>query len=381
MAITNGEDKARAGIIGRHPTLLAALASATRVAPTSIPVLVTGETGTGKDLLARLIHEHSRQARGPLVTVNCGTLPRELADSQLFGHERGAFTGAGGRRIGCFEEANGGTLVLDEIGELPLEVQPKLLRVLEAGQVRRLGGRGEIAVNVRVVALTLRDLRREIAWGTFREDLFHRLAGFEIALPALRERAEDIPLLVEWFWARAAANERPARLSPAAIKSLMEHAWPGNIRELRNVLMRAATLSGETIAAGDLEQCLGPLAGRGAVAAPWEATPPPHGGVPQEAWRPPRSVGRRPTWRAPLSSETLRTPRLADGADGLPYRDPPRQLSDLVVVAGRSFHEIEREVLDGALVRSGGNRRGAARSLAMPRSTFTDRARRHGVLP
>ena len=165
-------------IIGDDPALRAALARAALVAPTGTPVLVTGESGTGKELVARALHELGPNPRGPFVAVNCGALPRELAESELFGHERGAFTGAGVRRIGWFEEASGGTLVLDEIGELPLDLQPKLLRVLETGRLRRVGGAGEVAVRVRVVAMTLRDLHGDVSRRSFRGDLYYRLAGF-----------------------------------------------------------------------------------------------------------------------------------------------------------------------------------------------------------
>src|SRR5437868_3997397 len=196
------ESAALDAIIGEDPALRAALARAALVAPTGTPVLVTGESGTGKELVARALHELGPNPGGPFVAVNCGALPRELAESELFGHERGAFTGAGARKIGWFEEADGGTLVLDEIGELPLDLQPKLLRVLETGRLRRVGGNGEIAVRVRLVALTLRDLPREVERGAFRGDLYHRLAGFEVTLPPLRQRRADIPALVARFLAQ-----------------------------------------------------------------------------------------------------------------------------------------------------------------------------------
>src|SRR5687768_1903950 len=189
------QSSALSAILGRDPMLRAVLARAALVAPTSTPVLVTGESGTGKELLARALHELGPTPEGPYVVVNCGALPRELAESELFGHERGAFTGAAARREGWFAEASGGTLVLDEIGELPIELQPKLLRALETGRVRRVGGTGEIPVRVRIVAMTLRALGHEARRGGFRIDLYHRLAGFELTLPPLRRRRADIPLL------------------------------------------------------------------------------------------------------------------------------------------------------------------------------------------
>src|ERR1039457_5196543 len=240
-------------IIGDDAGLRAALARAALVAPTGTAVLVTGESGTGKELLARALHDLGPNPSGPFVAVNCGALPRELAESELFGHERGAFTGAAARRAGWFEEASGGTLVLDEIGELPLDLQPKLLRVLETGRLRRVGGQGEIAVNVRVVALTLRDLRRDASCGRFRLDLYHRLAGCELRLPSLRERPSDIALLAELFPADLLPELAPRVLEAEAMERLLAHDWPGNVRELRNTLRRAAAFSDTVIDLSSLD--------------------------------------------------------------------------------------------------------------------------------
>src|SRR4051812_17895896 len=210
------QSAALAAIVGADPGLRAVLGRARLVGPTRTPVLVTGESGTGKELLARALHELGPEPGGPFVTVNCGALPRELAESELFGHERGAFTGAASRRAGWFEEASGGTLVLDEIGELPLELQPKLLRVLETARIRRVGGQGESPVRVRVVAMTLRDLGRDAHRGTFRLDLYHRLAGFELALPPLRRRRGDIAPLVARFLDELAPELGARTVEPAA---------------------------------------------------------------------------------------------------------------------------------------------------------------------
>ena len=195
----------------------------------------------------------ARAPRGPFVAVNCGALPRELAESELFGHERGAFTGAAVRRRGWFEEASGGTLVLDEIGELPLDLQPKLLRVLETGRIRRVGGAGESSVSVRVVAMTLRNLAQEAQRGQFRADLYYRLAGFELVLPPLRRRRGDIPLLVRHFLREIEREVGPRELDPAALAALVDAEWPGNLRELRNVVRRAAILSERRIDVTALE--------------------------------------------------------------------------------------------------------------------------------
>src|SRR5262245_55734872 len=232
-------------IIGEDPTLRAALARAALVAPTWTPVLVTGESGTGKELVARALHELGPHPAGPFVAVNCGALPRELAESELFGHERGAFTGAGARRAGWFEEASGGTLVLDEIGELPVDLQPKLLRVLETGRLRRVGGAGEVGVRVRVVAMTLRDLQADVRRRSFRDDLYYRLAGFCLRMPPLRERRGDIPLLAAHFLREISGEVGERHLDTAALAALSAAVFPGNVRELRNTIRRAAILAGQ----------------------------------------------------------------------------------------------------------------------------------------
>jgi two-component system, NtrC family, response regulator AtoC len=210
---------------------------------TSVPVIVEGESGTGKELVARAIHARSPRAQGPMVAVNCGAIPESLVESELFGHAKGAFTGAHADRAGLIESADGGTLFLDELGELPLEAQAKLLRFLESGELRRVGEAATRSVDVRVVAATNRDLRRAIADGDFREDLYYRLAVFRLRLPPLRERAQDIPRLVG---ALLAALGRPdAAIAPDAVQALAKRRWPGNVRELRNALERALAIAGD----------------------------------------------------------------------------------------------------------------------------------------
>ncbi len=243
MRIEGRRSPALDAIIGEDPALKAALARAALVAPTATPVLVTGESGTGKELIARALHELGPGAAGPFVAVNCGALPRELAESELFGHERGAFTGAAARRAGWFEEASGGTLVLDEIGELPLDLQPKLLRVLETGRLRRVGGAGEISVRVRVVAMTLRDLHGDVSRRCFRDDLYYRLAGFCVRMPPLRERRGDIPLLAAHFLREISVEIGERHLDASALAALAAAVFPGNVRELRNTIRRAAILT------------------------------------------------------------------------------------------------------------------------------------------
>jgi transcriptional regulator with GAF, ATPase, and Fis domain len=222
-----------------------------RIAPTDAAVLLLGETGTGKDVLARSIHQQSPRRAGPFVVVDCGAVSYSLIESELFGHERGAFTGAVATRQGAFELAGKGTVFLDEVGELPLDVQPKLLRVLESGEFRRVGGNKTITAEARIVAATKRDLKAEVERGKFREDLYFRLAVVPVNVPPLRSRREDIPPLVERFLDLARRRDPAAAavtLSPGTLAALAAHDWPGNIRELRNVLDRAiyiATAGGE----------------------------------------------------------------------------------------------------------------------------------------
>jgi DNA-binding NtrC family response regulator len=228
-------------IVGSSPALQAVLSRVSRVAPTDSTVLITGETGTGKELVARAIHKRSQRASRAFVSVNCAAVPRDLIASELFGHEKGAFTGATQRRLGRFELAEGGTIFLDEIGELPAEMQIALLRVLQEREFERVGGSGALRADVRVVAATNRDLQAAIAGGTFRSDLFYRLNVFPIEVPPLRERQEDIPLLVEYFIDRYAskAGKKISGINKKSLDLLQSYGWPGNIRELQNVIERS----------------------------------------------------------------------------------------------------------------------------------------------
>jgi transcriptional regulator with GAF, ATPase, and Fis domain len=228
-------------IVGTSPVLQAVLARLSKVAPTDSSVLVTGETGTGKELVARAIHRRSQRSSRAFVSVNCAAIPRDLIASELFGHEKGAFTGATQRRLGRFELAGGGTIFLDEIGELPAETQLALLRVLQEHEFERVGGTGSIRTDVRVIAATNRDLGAAIAAGRFRSDLFYRLNVFPIEIPPLRERGEDIPLLVEYFIDRYArkAGKSFQTVNKKSLDLLQSYSWPGNIRELQNVIERS----------------------------------------------------------------------------------------------------------------------------------------------
>jgi two-component system response regulator HydG len=244
----------RREIVGTSPALRRVLDVATQAAPSSATVLVLGESGTGKELLARYIHEHSSRARGAFVAVNCAAIPETILEAELFGHERGAFTGAVGRREGRFAKAAGGTLFLDEIGELSPSVQVKLLRVLQEGEYEPVGG-DTIKADVRIVAATNRDLRAQAAAGRFREDLFYRLNVIAVTAPPLRARREDIPLLVDHFLGNYCAKNNRARLSVAraVMQLLCDYTWPGNVRELENVIERAVVLCrGDTLTTDDL---------------------------------------------------------------------------------------------------------------------------------
>ena len=237
--------------LGKHQTVWSGelmrkiMAQVERVAASESRVCILGETGTGKELIARTLHERSARAAGPFVTLNCAAVPAELIESELFGHEKGSFTGAAGRHLGKFEQAEGGTIFLDEIGDMPLPMQAKLLRVLEEGEIERIGGDQPIAVNVRVLVATHRNLEALVREGRFRQDLFHRVYVFPLTLPPLRERREDIPLLVAHFAGLICAqnNWKMIPFSAEAIQLLSAYSWPGNIRELRNVVERLLLLA------------------------------------------------------------------------------------------------------------------------------------------
>ncbi len=232
-------------IVGASPALQAVLDRVAKVAPTDSTVLITGETGTGKELIARAIHKRSKRSTRAFVSVNCAAIPPALIPSELFGHEKGAYTGATQRRLGRFELAEDGTIFLDEIGELPHETQIALLRVLQEHEFERVGGNRSIRANVRVIVATNRDLEAAMTAGTFRSDLFYRLNVFPIEMPPLRERREDIPLLVEYFIDRFArkAGKKIRRINKKTLELLQSYPWPGNIRELQNVIERSVIIS------------------------------------------------------------------------------------------------------------------------------------------
>jgi len=245
----------RSALVGESAAMQQVRALIARVGPTEARVLLTGESGTGKELAAAAVHAASRRAGRPFVTVNCAAIPRDLVESEMFGHERGAFTGATERRLGRFELAHTGTLFLDEIGDLSADAQAKLLRTLETGDLQRLGAEGTLRVDVRTVAATNRRLEDAVADGEFREDLFFRLNVFPIRLPPLRERLEDLPALVSHLAERMRPRQAP-EFTPQALDALAGYAWPGNVRELANLVERLSILSGPTVDAGAVRQVL-----------------------------------------------------------------------------------------------------------------------------
>ncbi|HET6836988.1 MAG TPA: sigma-54 dependent transcriptional regulator [Gemmatimonadales bacterium] len=311
----------RATLIGQGPAMQQVRALIARVAPTEARVLITGESGTGKELVAAAIHSASRRRGRPFVTVNCAAIPRDLVESEMFGHERGAFTGATERRLGRFELAHGGTLFLDEVGDLSPEAQAKLLRTLETGELQRIGAEASTRIDARVVAATNRQLENAVSAGAFREDLFFRLNVFPIELPPLRNRMEDLPILVRHL----AERVRPRlemTFTPAALEALATYPWPGNVRELANLVERLSILCGSVIEASDVRGVL-------------------PGGTP-------------PNRSTPASAQLGRS--LTDALD-----------------------EYERDLLYAALAQAQGNMAEAARILQTDRANLYRRMRRLGV--
>ncbi|WP_159996444.1 nitrogen regulation protein NR(I) [Roseomonas sp. 18066] len=332
----------RLPLIGRSTAMQEIYRTVARLTTTDLTVMITGESGTGKELVSRALHDYGRRRTGPFVAINMAAIPRELIESELFGHERGAFTGALSRGVGRFEQAAGGTLFLDEIGDMPPEAQTRLLRVLQEGEFTTVGGRNPIKANVRIVAATHRDLRQAIRQGMFREDLFYRLNVVPIRLPPLRERAEDIPLLARHFLDRAKAAGLPGKqLDQGAVDRLRQHSWPGNARELENLMRRLAALYPQEVIGGDAV---------GAELAEAE---------------PVAEMEARASETLEQAVERHLSSFVAAQKDGLPVRD----------LYERVLAEVERPLLRLALAATRGNQIKAAAMLGLNRNTLRKKIR------
>jgi DNA-binding NtrC family response regulator len=343
------QERTMPGFVGESPPMRELYRQIDRVAASDISVYIHGESGTGKELVARAIHERSSRAGSPFIALNCAAIPESLQESELFGHERGSFTGAAQRRIGCFENVGGGTLFLDEVAELSLGAQSKLLRVLQQRTIQRVGSSQEIPVDFRLLAATHQDLSAAVREGRFREDLFYRIVVFELELPPLRERGSDVELLALHFAARSGGElaGRPVTVSPEALGALRRYAWPGNVRELQNVCQRAAvTCEGSAILPGDLPPRI-----RAAI-----------GGEPAAAAAPPVSF-----------------PRPAATAAGAPAGDAVAQREPEAGAGSSSLSAMARKAILDALARTGGNRARVSRELGIGRTTLYRKLKEYGI--
>ncbi len=332
----------KCGMVGKSPTILNLMERVISVADEDCPVLITGETGTGKELAAKALHTLSTRHRKPFEDLNCGAISEQLALAELFGHERGAFTGAESRRSGAIERADGGTLFLDEIGDLSLILQASLLRTLETGCFRRLGGENKLPSRFRLVSATHKNLSGEVRQGRFREDLFFRIGVIIIEVPPLRKRREDIPLLVSHFlsqWTENRTDRPPCKASSTAIDRLCAYHWPGNVRELRNVLRRSLSNNDRRsiLEANHLQ--LDPYA------SPFN-----------------------------MRSEACKEPEITT----VSHHEGVGAVKELLI-GGRSLEEIKREVISFEIERSGGNISAAARALSIPRQTLHDYCRKNSL--
>jgi sigma-54 specific flagellar transcriptional regulator A len=341
-------------IVGDAPSMSALRRLVRQVAPSEASVLLTGPSGSGKEVFARAIHAQSKRAHKPFIAVNCGAIPKELLESVLFGHEKGSFTGAHAQHKGRFEEADGGTLFLDEIGDMPAEMQVKLLRVLEERAVQRVGGRGHIEVDVRIVAATHRDIDAAIDAGSFREDLFYRLAVFPLEIPGLAGRIEDVPLLVGHFLAKQPGRRPGVVFSPEAYARMAEHGWPGNVVDRANVMFVGRTIGADE--AGAL------LVRRGRVGA----------------------IETRALWAAtePAAIEAVAAAQAADEVvvpirGRSPSAPPPQMHAGEPVALKEMLAEIERRYIEQALTLSGGVIADAARMLSLQRTTLIEKMRKY----
>lgn len=370
-SLTRVEFQQQTGLIGRSAEILEIVDTIRQVAPSDITVLVTGESGTGKEVVARAIHTASKRAAKPLVTVNCGAIPEGLIESELFGHEKGAFTSAVEQRKGFFEAADGGTVFLDEIGELPLGTQVKLLRVLENGEYMRVGSSEPRRANVRVIAATNRSLELEVQQKRFRSDLYFRLRSVNIHLPPLRERREDLPVLVERFVQEIGTRSgvRFEGFTNDATDLLMNYDWPGNIRELRNALESMLVLeSGRRLSAETVDKY---LKGRASVNV--------ERNLPVVTGKSVEQAERELIYRALLDirSNLLELRDLISGGDQGAARRPAANRDN--GASALSLDEMERKMIQSALERHEGNRRLAARDLNISERTLYRKIKEYGL--
>ena len=344
-------------LVGDSTALRHVLRLGERAAASGIPILITGESGTGKEMVARAIQGSSDRAGRPFITVNCGAIPENLVESILFGHEKGSFTGASAKHIGKFQEADGGTIFLDEVGELPADMQVKLLRVLQEGEVDPIGAKRPTKVDVRVISATNRDLSEEVKAGRFREDLFYRLNVFPVEIPALRDRREDIPALIEHFIRRYNAEERRdvRGVRHEVLEVLVDYNWPGNVRQLENTIFRAVVLAEEPhLSAEDF-----PILAEQFKAAGIDAGPPLLGDMDDEDAEP-GEVRYAPAATAPAQSD-----------DAVAIFDRQGHL--------RSLQEIEKDLIELAITTYEGKMSEVARRLGMGRSTLYRKLREHDL--
>ena len=396
-AIKAGEDLRRAGdiqpklksedwkegIVGSSPAMQDVFKIIGQVAASDATVLITGESGTGKELIARCIWQHSHRSRGTFMAVNCAAIPENLIESELFGHEKGSFTGATGQRIGRFEQCDGGTIFLDEIGDMTLPTQTKILRVLQEGEIQRVGGGEIIKVDVRVIAATNKDLEKMVPEKTFREDLYYRLNVVRVRVPALRERMGDLPEVVEFMLQKLEKTRktRVRRVSPEAIDALLRHRWPGNVRELENVIYRSAVVAqGDTILLKDLPPELQALGTSRTETAPTPAVSAPAAPAPDTAAV---VFPESPAVPGPAAPATATpTPSEPPLVSSRPSREPvsagelfDRVYQHLVQEKPSDLLErLESEMIRRALAQTGGNQARAAEMLGITRATLKKRA-------
>ena len=366
IPVTPSQAEAFGEIVGRSVKMREIFGLLEKIAPTSATVVIEGETGTGKEVVARTLHKMSSRAQGPFIVFDCGAVPESLIESELFGHEKGSFTGAVMTRKGLFEMAQGGTIFLDELGELALDLQPKLLRVLEQREVRRVGSNQPIPINVRVIAATNRRLEEEVRAGNFREDLFYRLSVVRVFLPALHERREDIPLLINHFLQKLSFNRHPLHpeqlkirsVEREAIDALTKYRWPGNVRELVNVIERACSMSdGDCIRPDDLPPH---ISGLHLTSSPY--LPPPQlssspGVTPPTSEQDPDDITR---WTA--------LPKRADLQEK-PFKEAKEEW----------ISAFERDYITELLMRHGGNISQASREADIDRKYFRKLMSKHGI--